>query len=92
LYAGGVTPFTPAQPGFVFVVHVRFREQNLIQGEDRTLSDRKPSQRSEPRAPTRAEFARLSFSKKLTLITIRRAQIGSRLAVAAIRLGGTERS
>jgi hypothetical protein len=59
---------------------------------DRTLSDRKPSQQPEQRALTSADFARLSFSKKLTLITIRRAQISSRVAVAALRAGGTERS
>jgi hypothetical protein len=46
----------------------------------------------DPRALTGAQFATLSFSKKLTLITIRRAQISSRLAIAAIRLGGAERS
>jgi hypothetical protein len=51
------------------------------------VSDKKPEQQSDQRTLTKAEFARLSFSKKMTLLAIRRAQISSRLAVAATRLG-----
>lgn len=37
---------------------------------------------AEPRRPTAAEFARLSSSMQLTLVTIRRAQLSSRVYVA----------
>jgi hypothetical protein len=55
------------------------------------LIDRRNPQRPELRQPTSAEFAKLSSSKKMTLIIIRRAQISSRLMVNVLRLASTGR-
>jgi hypothetical protein len=55
------------------------------------LIDKRNSQRTELRHPTGAEFAKLSSSKKMTLIIIRRAQIGSRLMVNVLRLASAGR-
>jgi hypothetical protein len=49
------------------------------------MGDGKNAKRSAPSQLTSAEFARLSSSKKLALIAIRRAQLSSRVAVAAVR-------